>query len=290
MNIKRIEIKDYRHPKEMPRFLLAITFVAPMTMLILLLFFYLVFFNPILVLIAPSIWLGVWITRRTLAAALLGNMVRATDRSYPEVLAALNEAKARFGYGKAVDAFIHDDGSFNAFVVPMFSRKALLINSELLKPANSQDELRFIVGRFVGALAARHYRLRWVQPLLNMIENAVLFNILLAPYERAVVYSGDRMGLALVDGNIDAAVSALMKCVVGTEIAGRADVGSYREQADALRGSFFSWLARAYAFFPHHTHRVDDLIGFATARSGAQAQSALSGVAAVEPGARLAAT
>jgi hypothetical protein len=263
MTLPSPELAALRHPSESSRFRLTLLVLAPLAVVLAA---FVIFTAGIALITVALVLFFVWFAVRLASASYLGNLVKASDTSFPEVVSAVAEAKARLGYAGHVDAFVYEEGSYNALLVPLLRRKVLLINSELLKPCNPTTELRFMVGRFVGSLASKHYRFSWLQAFLGGVEKLVVFNMLLYPYERAVVYSGDQMGLVFIDGDIAAGTSALMKTVVGSDIAERADVASFVGQGVASRGSFFSWLARAYSSFPHATHRVENLLRFARER------------------------
>lgn len=80
---------------------------------------------------------------------------------------------------------VYEEGSYNALLVPLLRHKFLLINGELLKNGNPDAGLRFIVGRFVGAPATKHYRFMWLQVFLISVEKVFIFNLLLYPHEWA---------------------------------------------------------------------------------------------------------
>ena len=101
----------------------------------------------------------------------------------------------------------------------------------------------------------------------------MIFNILLYPYERATKLSGDRMGLAMIDGDICTAVHAMIKLVVGSEIADQVNVKSFIAQERIFGREFFCWLRRALSTFPHHTTRVTELIRFAMERYPQRAET-----------------
>ena len=196
----------------------------------------------------------------------MNNLVQVSAASFPEANNAINEAKEIFGYNGKVEAYVYEEGSYNASILALLNTKTLLLSSELMKEENEKDEIRFIVGRFVGALAAKHFRFGWLQFLINSVEKLIIFNIFLYPYERATALSGDRMGLHMIGGNTKIAVTSMMKMVVGCDIANRVDVRAYVAQGTKYQGSFFSWLARALSTFPHHCTRVSELIAFAKER------------------------
>ncbi len=258
--ISKKEFKELRHPKEIPRFYLTLLVLIPVGFLIAALT---VATFGLILLAVPLILFFLWFGVKLAVANWMNNLVKVSELSFPQVNDAINDSKDFFGYHSPVDAYIIDDGSYNAIILPLLTRKFLLINSELLKGSNSADEMRFIVGRFVGSLAAKHFRFGWLSFLIDSIENIFIFNILLYPYERAVVLSGDRLGLRFIGGNANVAVTCLIKTQVGSEIASQVNIQGYISQGKQYHGSFFSWLARAFSRFPHNCTRVYELLMFA---------------------------
>lgn len=260
MAISRSKLGSLRHPSESSRFVLTMFVLIPMGFLVAAAT--IATFGTIL-LIAPVILFFMWFTLRLLVASWMNNMVEVTHASFPEALDAIRVAKSHFGYDRPIKAYVYQEGTYNASILPLLNTKFLLLPSELMRVENGEGELRFLVGRFVGALASRHYRFGWLEFFINSVEKLIIFNILLYPYERATKLTGDRLGLAMTGGDLDTALTAMMKLVVGTDVADRVDVMSFVEQGEQYDGSFFSWLARALSPFPHNTTRVRELILFA---------------------------
>jgi hypothetical protein len=92
----------------------------------------------------------------------------------------------------------------------------------------------------------------------------------LLPYERAMVYTGDRLALAAIGGDITSAVSALQKLLVGRQLGYSVNPEGLIDQQRRVKGSFFAFLARLTSAFPHMTARYVDLIVFAKAYFPAQ--------------------
>lgn len=260
MALSRSEINALRHPSEHSRFILTMFVLIPMGFLVAI--FTVVTVGAIL-LFVPFILFFLWFALRLYVASCMTNMVEVSEASFPEALAAIRDAQSHFGYHQPISAYVYQEGEYNASLMPLLNTKILLLNSEILRAENSDTELRFLVGRFVGALASRHFRFGWLELLINSVEKFWIFNILLYPYERATKLTGDRLGLAMTGGDVDTALLVMIKLVVGTDIADRVNVRAFIEQGVKYEGSFFAWLARALSPFPHHTKRVHELVLFA---------------------------
>ncbi|WP_299614754.1 M48 family metallopeptidase [uncultured Tateyamaria sp.] len=260
MPISRKELSALRHPKETPRFYVTLFVLIPLGIIVAALT--IASFGLIL-LIAPLVLFVLWFSLRMFAAYYMNNTILVTAESFPDAHRAIEDAKQYFGYTKPIQAYVYQEGTYNMALMPLLNVKVLLLNSELMRPENNDDELRFLVGRFVGALASKHYRFMWLQAFLNGVEKLAIFNILLYPYERALKLSGDRLGLAMIGGDIDAAVQSMVKLVVGTDIADQVNVDAFVKQGERHGGGFFRWLVKALSTFPHTTTRVSELLKFA---------------------------
>jgi hypothetical protein len=250
-----------KHPLQRRRFILA-------------LFFALILFPLIaaglvagtVVLIVPLIALLLWMAGRVLYAQFLGNSIVVSELNYPRIQRITEGLKTTIGYQKPVTTFVYEQGNFNAALMKFFFyRRAVFLNSELLEAGVTDDELRWLIGRFIGYLRARRqagfwgWTIRAAQPLL-------IFTPLLLPYERALVYSGDRVALAVINGDISTAVSAMQKLLVGRQLGYSVNPSGLVDQHRLVKGSFFAFLARMWTPFPHMTARYVDLIGFARER------------------------
>lgn len=167
---------------------------------------------------------------------------------------------------KEITAYVVEDGSYNALIFTLLRRKFLIINSEILARKSDETQMRFLVGRFVGALATKQYRFAWLQVIIGSIESIKVFNILMYPYERATQYSGDQMGLYMINNDLKSGVSAMIKLTVGSQLSDRVKVKDFVEQGRSNKNNFFMFLARMSSRFPHMTDRVENLVEFSVKR------------------------
>ena len=252
------------HPKQNRRFYLALVFsVLLFPVIAALLVAGTVF------LVVPLIVLLVWIASRVLFAHLVGNTVLVSTLNYPRVHAIVEELKVSLGFDKPVYVFVYESSSFNAMLSHMFFRRAIFLNSELLEKGVSDNEVRWLVGRFIGYLRARRQTgvLGWV---IRAAQRALIFNLFLLPYERAMVFTGDRLAVAAIGGDLSSAVSAMQKLFVGRELGYSINPEGIIEQQRMIRGTFFGFLARVMSAFPHVTARYVDLMIFGKAFYPAQ--------------------
>ena len=215
-------------------------------------------------LIVPLIALLIWLGARTFFAYLVGNSVLVSSLNYPRVAEMTEQLKQAIGYDKRVYVFVNESSSFNAFLSFMFFRRAIFLNSELLQKGMSDEEIAWLIGRFIGYLRARRQ-----DGVLGMLIRAasylVIFNFFLLPYERAMVYTGDRLATTAIKGNISCAVSAMQKLFVGRELGYSINPEGIIEQQRLIRGTFFGFVSRMATPFPHMTSRYVDVMVFSKA-------------------------
>lgn len=259
-SIERIDDRafySYAHPKRRRRFHLALVFATLLFPLIALALIAGTFF-----LIVPFIALLLWISMRVFFARMMGNSVLVSELNYPRIHAITEEMKQRLGYDQRVYVFVYEEGRFNAYLSQLFFRRAIFLNSEIVENGVSDDEVRWLVGRFVGYLRARKQAgaLGW---LIRAAQHLLVFNLFLLPYERSMVSTGDRLAVAAISGDVSSAISALQKVLVGRKLGYSLNPEGIIAQHRLIKGTFFGFLARVATAFPHLTTRYVDLMGFA---------------------------
>ena len=249
----------YAHPLYRRRFHLALVFAIILFPLIAV-----ALVVGTVILIVPLMALLLWMGSRVLFARLLGNSILVSEVNYPRVHALAEDLKTKMAYQKPIYVFVYEQGNFNASMRYLFFRRAIFLNSELLETGVSDEEMRWIIGRFVGYLRARR-QTGVLGAVIRAAQHLGVFNIFLLPYERAMVYTGDRLALAAIGGDITSAVSALQKLLVGRQLGYSVNPEGLIDQQRRVKGSFFAFLARVTSAFPHMTARYVDLIVFAKA-------------------------
>ena len=256
------DIRALLHPKEHRYFVLSLVALIPVVLVLVALV--LGTFGAILIFVASAVF-TVWLVQRLVRAWYLAHNARIDEHSFPRLHAMIQDVKAQLGYDKPIEAFVVEEGSFNCLLMPFFGRKVLVLNSGLLSRDVPETEIRWVVARFVGSLRAKSYRLSIVQALISTTEKFLIFNIFLYPYERAVVMSGDRLGLELIGGDIRAAISAMNRLCVGPECSSQINLNGIARQEKDLKG-FFGFLVRIMSSHPPLVHRYRELLGFARER------------------------
>ncbi len=253
------ELKLLLHPKEQRHFILALVALAPITLLLV----GLVIGTAGLVLIFFAIaYFLVWFSQELMRTWFLAHSARVDEHSFPGLHRLVEEVKHDLGYEKPVETFVIEEGTFNCLLMPFFQRKILIIHTGLLEQNVSLIEAKWVVARFIGSLRAKSYRLSILQALISTSEKLLIFNLLLYPYERAVVLSGDRLGLAIIGGDIKSALSAMNQLCVGAQCSHQISLTGIARQERDIKG-FFGFLVRIFSSHPPLVHRYRELLSFA---------------------------
>jgi hypothetical protein len=262
------ELTSLRHPWEESRYQLAV--VTSLAVLALCLILTITSAGTFLFVIA-LVAFAVWFATQLLQARLIGNAVRVSPDNFPELFGVLQSVKSQLDYRDPVDMYVVEAGELNAFLYRLFRTRFIVLNSELVTAMTEQHDLtqlRWIVARFIGSLKTKHLRIEYIRILIGALESAQIFNLLLLPYERATQYTGDQIGLALC-GDLAQSQVAMLKFVVGKDLAQRVNPPAFIDQAARIRGNFFAWYSQILAGRPHWTSRYLNLLAFARARDHA---------------------
>ena len=168
--------------------------------------------------VGPVVAATAWLALQLHRANLLGNAVRVTPESLPELHAVLDEVRNRLAYHRRVDVYVTDRVSGLMSLTSLFGTRIIMIEGDLaatLLSDGRRAELTFLVARFIGALKSER----------------------------------DRIGLATA-GDLDAALMAFaerhapgqraaMVAAMGVDLPARTPVDYYRYEDDrALQSAF----------------------------------------------------
>lgn len=257
------EFKSLLHPTEDSRFDLALFIVIPVIGLGLLFLLKTAMFAFIFIgAIAISVWFGM----RLLKASLTANAVKVSPSNFSEIHKILEEVQYVLDYHKDVRIYIVEEGTVNAFLAKFFKTELIILNSELVEDMIQPEKLlqaKWVIARFVGSLKAKHTRLFFVRVIIDSLEKLQIFNLFLLPYERAIQYSGDQIGLAVCK-DLDQSLVAFYKFMVGNQLSHRVNPAGIAEQEREM--DIFTSIARLFSTHPHVVDRFANLITFAERR------------------------
>ncbi len=180
------------------------------------------------------------------------NGVRIDERQLPDLHARMKAAAARLGIGELPEIYVLNGGGIlNAFATKLFSRRYVILLSDLVDGCVDPRQLDFIFGHELGHFAAGH--LKWNLFLLpyRMVP------WLGAAYSRACEYTCDRCGLVAA-GDLEQSMRGLLVLAAGGKIAARADLAAFASQRDES-GGFWSTVLELTAFHPLLCKRVAEL-------------------------------
>lgn len=242
------------HQSESSTALLAMVAIVPLAIVVVIL-------SVMSALVLPIVFLlSFYLIGKLVEARLTGGAVEVNDQNFADIHDDIQVVSAVLGYDKEVRAFVIQDGDINAALWRVFGRRYISFNSSLVS-AMSPDERRFVIGRFIGALRARHLRFHEASALINSFERLAGLNVFILPYLRASVYTGDRFG-SLVLADQASAFSAMDKLLVGNDLANRLSTAGMTDQAMRLRQSPFRLLSIVFSAHPHMTDRYLELGSF----------------------------
>lgn len=190
----------------------------------------------------------------------------------PEVHRLLEETAAAMGVATPRCFVSWDPGSRPVFTVPL-PQPAIMLSASWIRMLE-RDELRFF---FAKELAHGKLGHRFVLNPINVLENVgpiswVLTTPLeiarycLRPWMRLAEFSADRTALAVLDGRLEVAASALAKVTAGEEIYQQVSGPAFLEQVRRLRGGFGLWLLEVLTGKIGFGSRLSQLVHFSETR------------------------
>ena len=214
----------------------------------------------IVLLVLASVWVTIQIAR----ARLLGGAIRVSPDTFPQIKAVIDEASERLDYHRHIDVWVVEKLDGQISLTSYLGTKMILIEGGLasdLLAIDKKPQLEFLIARFVGALKAKHLRFAPLLVAVSAIKSLKFLNLFIMPYERAVVYSGDQLGLACVR-DLSTALGVISRLLVGKEIAPDLGAKGVLEQADQARSKFLPRLIQLFSAYPHLTNRYLNLLRF----------------------------
>ncbi len=257
-------LSDLRHQSESSRYYLAVTTCIVVGFILFVMS--IVFLGAVLA-IALLVVLPVWYGLQVAKATFIANNIRVSSDNFPEIYAAKERIRRQLSYRSDIEIFIVEEGSVNAFLAKFFGAKFIVLNSGMVDNLHSpsgRKQMEFVVARFIGALKARHMRLGVFRVLVTGLEKLRIFNLLLLPFERAVQYTGDQIGLAVVE-DLQACADVMSRLMVGNSLYSRVNPAGIQYQVDDIHG-YFAFISRIISTHPPVIRRYCNLMTFAAAR------------------------
>jgi Zn-dependent protease with chaperone function len=232
---------SHRYPKEQLLFILGVTFSTLVWIALVV---------SIVGILYGLLGLAVTIVAHALFLAnVRGNAVRISQRQFPDLYARCREAAKHLGLAETPEVYVMQaGGALNAYATKFFSRKFVIIYSDLVDECQDPRQVDFVIGHEMGHFAAGH--LRW---------NAFLWPFMLVPwfgaaYLRAREYTSDRCGHSVV-GDVESSMRGLIVLAAGGKHAAQADIRAFMDQRRES-GQFWSAVLELVSSHPYLCKRV----------------------------------
>jgi Zn-dependent protease with chaperone function len=189
---------------------------------------------------------------------LLGSSIRIEGRQFPEIAELTTALAAQLGM-PAPQVFVRDDPFVPITTVGIGEPYSLIISSQYYEHLR-RGELRFLIARELGHIAAGHTRLTSLLSVSGR-ENPVVA-LVFGAWLRKTEFTADRVGFLCCDG-LDHALGAIAITTFHA-IGRRVDLDVLAEQRAELDSEPALRLGEWIAGAPYATNRLDALRKFAT--------------------------
>ena len=184
-------------------------------------------------------------------ASAFGNMILLGPNQFPELHAMVVAGSNELGLGKPPKTFLYNsNGLFNAFARRLLGGRYVFLTSALVE-ADSDEQIRFVIGHEIGHHAAGH-----LNPWLNFAKlPAHLVPFLMSAHSRSREYSCDSIG-AYLSNDLAASRGALQMLGCGCRrLNGSMNCEAFMAQED-LVPPVFGFLTEIFRSHPRLTRRV----------------------------------
>jgi uncharacterized RDD family membrane protein YckC len=188
---------------------------------------------------------------------LLGGGLRVHAGQFGHVYAVVDECARRMRM-PTPHVFVRDDPFVPVVAIGIGEPYAIVLSAQYVEHFG-EDELRFLIGRELGHIAAGHTRFTSLLSA-NGRETGVIA-LAFGAWLRRIDYTADRVGL-LCCGSLDAAIRAIAVSTFGS-IGRKVDLGAFAEQLRELNEEPSLRIAEWTASTPYSTNRIAALHRFA---------------------------
>jgi len=264
--MRSLDIRALQHPAEDSRLLLALSASAVVFGFAAMAVYAIVGWAVLVEYAAYIAAFGVvvWVSLQIYRSRLLGGAVRVTETTLPELQSVFDEVRARLNYHKPVDVYVMDKVDGGSSMTSYLGTRLIRIEGGLaadLLGDEHRAELRFMIGRHIGQLKARHQRLLPIMLAISLVDSLKFLQLFLAPYYRTTAKSGDQIAAAC-SGDIQATAGMMNRLLVGKELGPRLVVKGVLDQAAIVKRRWLPRLAQLFQSEPHATNRYLNLLAF----------------------------
>jgi Zn-dependent protease with chaperone function/uncharacterized RDD family membrane protein YckC len=188
---------------------------------------------------------------------LLGGGLRVHAGQFGHVYAVVDECARRMRM-PTPHVFVRDDPFVPVVAIGIGEPYAIVLSAQYVEHFG-EDELRFLIGRELGHVAAGHTRFTSLLSA-NGRETGVIA-LAFGAWLRRIDYTADRVGL-LCCGSLEAAIRAIAVSTFGS-VGRKVDLGAFAEQLRELNEEPSLRIAEWTASTPYSTNRIAALHRFA---------------------------
>ena len=264
--MRSLDIRALQHPAEDSRLLLALSASAVVFGFAAMAVYAIVGWAVLVEYAAYIAAFGVvvWVSLQIYRSRLLGGAIRVTETTLPELQSVFDEVRVRLNYHEPVDVYVMDKVDGGSSMTSYLGTRLIRIEGGLAADLLGDDhraELRFMIGRHIGQLKARHQRLLPIMLAISLVDSLKFLQLFLAPYYRATAKSGDQIAAAC-SGDIQATAGMMNRLLVGKELGPRLVVKGVLDQAAIVKRRWLPRLAQLFQSEPHATNRYLNLLAF----------------------------
>lgn len=209
----------------------------------------------IVVLYIGIIWFASYVARALLRAHMIGHYVMVSEQQFPQLHKMVEEGARLLGMKEAPQAFVYNSsGVMNAMALTLVGRTRYIWLTSQLIDADSDEQVKFVIGHELGHHAAGH--LNTVPGLLHLPAYIVPF--LGQAYSRARELTCDRVGL-VVSRNLQASRTALQMLACGSaRLNAQLNPAAFEAQ-ERMVPSIAGFILHIFSMYPRLTRRVEAL-------------------------------
>ncbi|MGE5457816.1 MAG: M48 family metallopeptidase [Methanococcaceae archaeon] len=256
-NVLDSEIKNLRHPAEIPLFIIC---------LLVSIFIYITLMTvPILypeelgieyVLVVPAAIAFLSFISGQTYGGMMANAIKLSEKQFPELYEIIKRLSSELNLGEIPDAFlIQEGGLINAFATRLYFRKNYVVfYADVVEVAYREGDfgsLEFIVAHELAHIKAGHVTLLYNLSIFPIAFVPVLKNLLWTALSRAREYTSDRIAIRLAPSG----KKGLIVLSAGEHLYRDVNYEEYLETARIPEG-FWIWSTNLLSTHPALVRRV----------------------------------
>jgi Zn-dependent protease with chaperone function len=207
---------------------------------------------------------------------MFGHFVMVGPDQFPHIHAMVQEDGKKLGLDEVPTTFVYNSsGVMNAFALRLIGKKRYIWLTSALIDADSEEQLRFVIGHELGHHIAGHldqgpYLLRWP---------ALVVPFLGAAYFRSRELTCDRIG-AFIVRDLTVSRTALQMLACGSAKLNSQMNGAAFAAQDKLVPPIAGFLLKIFSAYPRLTQRVDEVARWLESQGNLEAKRGDRSVAA----------